>query len=162
MYSVWFEAVSWFRRLPGGHPQKFHVLPAAAAALASVLFLYSRWQHTGFCRFVCKPRCSTCVRIITAFHSDAFFCFFSELLLKGKARGIRCCLTNLTVFFFYLERAPPLDAEPQTGYFFKTKSHSKHCKRNPSHSNTCQARGSHLLLSSVRFTVGVGNCLGAQ
>lgn len=76
----------------------------------------------------------------------------------SKTRGTWCSLTNLTVFFFKRESSS-FRRSATKWILFQTKFHSKHCKRK---SKTCQARGSHLLLSSERFKVGLGSSLGAQ
>lgn len=124
--SVQFEAVNWFRRLPCGHPQKLHVPPGAAAPLVHIFFLYSRWQHTGFCQFVCEQKCSTCIKTITTFYSDVFISKNFYRKPTGKSQhdlrnSVFSCKFNILFlfFFFFKERSPPSDAQPQTGYFFK-------------------------------------------
>lgn len=113
--------MKWFRHLPCGHPQKLHVLPGAAAALVAILFLYSRWQHTGFCRFVCEPRCSMCIRIIATFHSDVFVSknFYKKATGQCQQDSRNSVFSYKFNSLFFKERAPPLDVQPQTGYFLK-------------------------------------------
>lgn len=128
-------AVSWFRRLPCGHPQELHLLSGAAAALVPILLVCSRWQHAGSSQFVCKPRCSTFIRIITTFHSDAFISKKDDGSISARQKFEEQTLSHT------------LDTS-------QTKFHPEHCKRNPSDSKICQARGNYLLLTSVRSKVG--------